>query len=157
LPVTVRIDRQFIENDTMRVAITDRLMGDFDWLIGTFGAVDRVFVKIVKGGDRDLRLEYALITLRFESGVIGHISALDGVPTCSRVRIEVAADDGLLEFDSSQMSSFSISTFKPDSILLDLASNPDYLSASSFPEAVQLRDAVILSSQTGRVVGLHES
>lgn len=72
--------------------ILDMLVHDFDFLRWCLGEVERVYAKAV-----DHR--YALVTLRFRSGAIGHVegSWLSGR---FRTTIEVAGDRGMVSHDS---------------------------------------------------------
>lgn len=81
--------------------ILDLMVHDFDWMRWTFGEVERVFAK----GLADTRLpqfDYALVTLRFASGAIGHVEGTWADPGGFKVAIEVAGDKGLLEYNFNQ-------------------------------------------------------
>ena len=74
----------------------DLIIHDFDWLRWTFGEVERVFAKGT-GKTQLPNLEYALVTLRFKSGVIAHVEGTWADPSGFKVSIEIAGDQGLLE------------------------------------------------------------
>lgn len=88
--------------------IMDLVIHDFDWLRWTFGEVERVFAYSF-GGDAgpgaELTRDYALVTLRFASGVIGHVEGTWADPGGFKVAIEIAGRDGLLEYNFNQPTS----------------------------------------------------
>jgi UDP-N-acetylglucosamine 3-dehydrogenase len=81
--------------------ILDLIIHDFDWLRWTFGDVKRVYAC----GLTESHLpgfDYALITLRFQSGAIGHVEGTWADPGGFKVTIEIAGDEGLLEYNCNQ-------------------------------------------------------
>lgn len=79
--------------------ILDLIIHDFDWLRWTFGEVERVFAKGLVSR-RIQHTDYALVTLRFKSGVIAHVEGTWLNPTGFTVKFEVAGDRGLIEFNN---------------------------------------------------------
>ena len=77
----------------------DLILHDFDWLRWTFGPVQRVFAKG--------RLDYALVTLRFLSGAMAHVTGSWAHPGGFRTTLEVAGDAGLIEHDSARSAPLS--------------------------------------------------
>ncbi len=81
----------------------DLILHDFDWLRWTFGPVSRVFAQGLWGRQEYVgTLDYALVTLRFESGAVGHVTGSWAHPGGFRTTLEVAGDGGLIEHDSAQ-------------------------------------------------------
>lgn len=84
--------------------ILDLLIHDFDFLRATFGEVERVFAKSLSRTDAlQLNIDYALITLRFKSGVIAHLEgtwAHEGFSSA----IEISGDKGIVEYNSSKIT-----------------------------------------------------
>ncbi len=81
--------------------VLDLIIHDFDWLRWTFGPVERVYAR----GLAEKRLpiqDFALVTLRFRSGVIGHVEGTWSDPAGFKVTLEVAGDAGLLEYNCNQ-------------------------------------------------------
>jgi predicted dehydrogenase len=81
--------------------ILDLIIHDFDWLRWTFGEVERVYAR----GLADTHLpafDYSLVTLRFKSGVIGHVEGTWADPGGFKVTMEIAGDGGLLEYNANQ-------------------------------------------------------
>ena len=89
--------------------ILDMLVHDFDWLRWCFGEVQRVYARSVAAGaggrSQPARLDYALVTLRFENGVIAHV---EGSWAHRRfgTSIEIGGSAGLITFDSLSTSAF---------------------------------------------------
>lgn len=78
--------------------ILDLLIHDFDFLRWCFGEVKRVYAKSLTGREYRKK-DYALVTLRFENGVIAHVEgswAHDGFYKT----FEFSGDKGNFEYDS---------------------------------------------------------
>ena len=83
--------------------VLDLILHDFDWLLWTFGPVSRVFAQGLYGRPEHLgKRDYALVTLRFESGAVGHVTGSWAHPGGFRTTLEVAGDGGLIEHDSAK-------------------------------------------------------
>ena len=81
--------------------ILDLIIHDFDWLRWTFGEVERVYAK----GCLSAKLpgyDYALVTLRFQSGAIVHVEGTWNDPGGFKVGLEIAGDAGLAEYNFNQ-------------------------------------------------------
>jgi len=88
--------------------ILDLTIHDFDWLRWTFGEVERVFaygLGAASGPEGEVTKDYALVTLRFVSGVIGHVEGTWADPGGFKVAIEIAGNEGLLEYNFNQPTS----------------------------------------------------
>lgn len=85
--------------------LLDLVIHDFDWLRWTFGEVERVHAHGIAGTkpeDAEVEFDYALVTLRFRSGVIGHVEGTWADPGGFKVQFEIAGDAGLLESNFNQ-------------------------------------------------------
>ena len=90
--------------------VLDMILHDFDWLRWTFGPVSRVFAKGLYGRPEYVgRLDYALVTLRFESGVVGHVTGSWAHPGGFRTSLEIAGDGGLVDHDSARTAPLAAS------------------------------------------------
>ena len=81
--------------------ILDLIIHDFDWLRWTFGEVERVYAR----GACHSKLpgfDYALVTLRFCSGAIGHVEGTWNDPGGFKVAVEIAGDAGLADYNFNQ-------------------------------------------------------
>ncbi|MBM7551588.1 Gfo/Idh/MocA family protein [Thalassobacillus pellis] len=84
--------------------ILDLLLHDFDYLRATFGEVERVFAKKIKRKDADqLIIDYALVTLRFKSGLLAHLEGTWAHQGFSS-GIEVAGTEGIINYDSAKIT-----------------------------------------------------
>lgn len=88
----------FADTEQSGGVIADLVVHDLDWLLWCFGPVARVFARVA----RSPGFEYALLTLRHESGVIAHVEGVWGEPTGFHTAFEIAGDGGLLTHDSRQ-------------------------------------------------------
>lgn len=80
--------------------ILDLIIHDFDWLRWTFGEVEQVYAQSSHGRLPDF--DYALVTLRFKSGAIGHVEGTWNDPSGFSVKFELAGDEGLIEYNMNQ-------------------------------------------------------
>lgn len=154
--------------------ILDVLLHDFDWLRWCFGAVVRVYARGLsfEPEHRGLR-DYALVTLRFASGAIAHVTGSWAHPGPVRTTFEICGDGGMLEWDSEQSVSLSLlrtetrhqeSPLTPadDPYLAELRAFVDALRAGQPPpvtvedgrEAVRIALAALESMETGLAVAL---
>lgn len=91
----------FADFDMSGGCILDLMVHDFDWMRWTFGEVERVFAKGLTNSHLPA-FDYALVTLRFASGAIGHVEGTWADPRGFKVTIEIAGDKGLLEYNFNQ-------------------------------------------------------
>lgn len=73
--------------------ILDLIIHDFDFLRWTLGDVERVFAKGLP------KLDYAIVTLVFKSGVIAHVEG-SWVHQTFSTQFEFAGKSGIIEYDS---------------------------------------------------------
>jgi UDP-N-acetylglucosamine 3-dehydrogenase len=88
--------------------VLDLIIHDFDWLRWTFGEVERVYAKGLAGkagAGAEVEQDYALVTLRFKSGAVGHVEGTWADPGGFKVSFEIAGDQGLLEYNFNQPAS----------------------------------------------------
>jgi UDP-N-acetylglucosamine 3-dehydrogenase len=87
----------------------DLAVHDIDWLIWTFGPVERVYAKgLTERGFE--RLDHGLITLRHASGTISHTEVTWADPKGGGATFEIAGDAGLLSHDARKEVSLSFRT-----------------------------------------------
>ncbi|MGQ9454394.1 MAG: Gfo/Idh/MocA family protein [Armatimonadota bacterium] len=77
----------------------DMIIHDYDWLRWCFGKVKRVYARGLYEANIPLT-DYALVTLRFESGVIAHVEGNWARPSGFVATVEVAGTDGLLSYSN---------------------------------------------------------
>jgi len=87
--------------------LLDLVIHDFDFLRWALGEVERVYARGVLGREYN-RLDYALVTLRFESGAIAHVEGHWGYPGPFNYSIEVAGSRALLKADSTEPATLEL-------------------------------------------------
>jgi predicted dehydrogenase len=157
--------------------ILDLVIHDFDWLRWTFGEVERVFAKALTFKKLD-HIDYALITLRLQSGAIAHVEANWADPGGFKVDFEIAGDAGMIAFDSRFAMPLTVakqqaddggggvavpeSPLADDPYLLEIKHFVDSVEAGQQPsitaedgmKAVEIALAAIESARTGKVIRL---
>lgn len=81
--------------------LVDMLVHDFDFLRWCFGEVERVFAKSQLGRDR-MRMDHALVGLRFQNGVIAHAEGTWAYPEGFRTEVEIAGEKGIIHHNSDE-------------------------------------------------------
>ncbi len=154
--------------------ILDVLLHDFDWLRWCFGPVSRVYARglTFEPAHHGLR-DYALVTLRFASGAIAHVTGSWAHPGPVRTTFEVCGDGGMLEWDSDRTAPLTLLradtrtqesplALSDDPYLSELRACADALRAGQPPpvtaedgrEAVRIALAALESLETGLAVAL---
>jgi len=87
--------------------LVDLLIHDFDFLRWTLGNIERVYARGVQGREYN-RLDYALVTLRFEGGAIAHVEGHWGYPGPFNYSIEVAGSRAILSADSTEPATMNL-------------------------------------------------
>jgi UDP-N-acetylglucosamine 3-dehydrogenase len=87
--------------------LVDLVIHDFDFLRWTLGNIERVYARGVQGREYN-RLDYALITLRFEGGAIAHVEGHWGYPGPFNYSIEVAGSRAILTADSREPATLDL-------------------------------------------------
>lgn len=127
----------------------DLLVHEFDWLIWCFGPVARVYANALtpRLAAGEVPLDYALITLRHESGVVAHVEGswndLNGFSTT----FEVAGDAGLLTHDSRQAASLRRGAH-PSGPMMG-TDDPYYRQLVAFTETCQTGEAKLATGEDG--------
>jgi len=157
--------------------VLDVLIHDFDWLRWCFGKVRRVYARgLYECGLPEV--DHALVTLRFESGVIAHVEGTWMKPTGFETSVEIAGTGGLLNYSSKDAAPITIATkAKPGEAppvpvpesptlvspyYLELKHLMECLESGAKPdvtgedgvEAVRVAEAALRSISTGRPVSL---
>ncbi|MCJ8008504.1 Gfo/Idh/MocA family protein [Lederbergia wuyishanensis] len=130
--------------------VLDLLIHDFDFLRWCFGEVNRVYAKGLMGREF-AKIDYALVTLRFESGTIAHVEgswAHDKFYTA----YEFAGDNGSMEFDSRRYAFTAIKkrNVEDNSITISqnpLNENPYYQELTHFIECIEKNSPPIVTAE----------
>lgn len=106
-------------------ALLDLVIHDFDFLRWALGEVERVYARGVLGREYN-RLDYALVTLRFEGGAIAHVEGQWGYPAPFNYSIEVAGSRALVIADSTGPAPLQLFGGDPSS-----GESPDFMLGKS--------------------------
>lgn len=180
-PVTVRMARMagfptrgawYADPEQSGGVVLDALLHDFDWLQWCFGPVARVYAKglTFQAEHRGIR-DYALVTLRFMSGAVAHVTGSWAHAGPMRTTFEICGTDGMIEFDTDRHAPLTLLepgrrvTESPvaagdDPYYRELLAFADALRAGSPPPvtaedgraAVQVALAALDSMRTGQAV-----
>lgn len=90
--------------DKSGTLITDLCIHDFDFLRWTFGEVARVYAKSLWKQAFN-RMDHALVSLRFSSGVIAHVEGTWAAPSGFRTAFEIAGTGGIIQHASDEATS----------------------------------------------------
>jgi predicted dehydrogenase len=100
----------YADPDMSGGVVLDMILHDFDWLRWTFGPVTRVYARGLFGLNEYVgQLDYALVTLKFASGTVGHVTGSWAHPGGFRTTLEVAGDNGLIDHDSNRSAPITAS------------------------------------------------
>jgi len=121
--------------------ILDLIIHDFDFLNWCFGRVERVFAQgLVKKNIP--HLDYALVLLRFQSGVIAHVEGTWAMPEGFYTRLEIAGSEGLIDYDSREKVPLKVHHFpeagaeKITTLQSPLTEDPYYLEIRDFVKCI---------------------
>ncbi|MBQ7525957.1 MAG: Gfo/Idh/MocA family oxidoreductase [Abditibacteriota bacterium] len=150
--------------------ILDLIVHDFDWLRDTLGDVKSVYARglVDKGYEK---MDYALVTLNFKSGAIGHVEGSWMRPGGFVAGVKVCGTKGMIEHNNVRATSVRICKKEGTSVMTpnpavytpyrkELKSFIDALEAGRDPAvkpedalaAVKIACAAIESVKTGKVV-----
>ncbi|WP_407269726.1 Gfo/Idh/MocA family protein [Radiobacillus sp. PE A8.2] len=129
--------------------VLDMVIHDFDYLRWCFGEVERVYAKSSRGRVY-AKIEYALVTLRFQSGVIAHVEGTWAHQGFSS-NFEIAGKGGIIEYDSSKVEPIVTSSKSdtkggvevPESPTKD---NPYFLEISHFIHCIETDQQPIVTA-----------
>ncbi len=101
-PNTSHSDNWYADPARSGGVVLDMILHDFDWMLWTFGPVQRVYARGLFGAQHyNAKLDYALVTLSFKSGAVGHVTGSWAHPGGFRTSLEVAGDGGMISHDSA--------------------------------------------------------
>jgi predicted dehydrogenase len=155
--------------------VLDSMIHDFDWLRWCFGNAHRVYARGLVDSKIPLT-DYAVVTIRFDRGVVAHVEGSWASPSGFRTSVEIAGTKGLLEYSSVDSAPFVIErkttefgqVIVPESppvdspYFLELAHFIDCLESGKTPEvtpddgieAVRIAEAALRSISSGQPVVL---
>ncbi|HHT91258.1 MAG TPA: Gfo/Idh/MocA family oxidoreductase [Firmicutes bacterium] len=107
--------------------IVDLIIHDIDWLLWMFGPVKRVFAKSVrKEESKEQLLDHALVTLRFENGIIAHLEGSWAQPegTPFATSFEIAGTKGLYQYSKKRSTPLLVRTAKGENQAQSVPESP---------------------------------
>lgn len=157
-------DLWFRDEDRSGGILLDLAVHDFDWMRWTFGEVKSVFARTVRLGpgvaDAEFTGDYALTTLEFESGCLGHAETTWMDPSGFRATFEICGSDGMIEYDSRDVPNLRVhgeSGSRSESALAP-TDDPFYRQLRAFLDAVRDGAPLPVSADDGmRAVAIAEA
>jgi len=96
-------DNWFLDNNKSGGMMIDLMIHDFEYAHWLAGDVERVIARSVSMDHPAVPEDHALAILRFRNGAMAHIEGSWAYPVpMFTIRVEVAGDGGLIEWDNSQ-------------------------------------------------------
>jgi len=109
MPTLDTEDNWYRDPDRSGGVVLDMIIHDFDWLRFAFGPVTRVYAKGLYGKPEYRgSMDYALVTLRFESGAVAHVTGSWAHPGGFQTTIEIAGDGGIIEHNSNTSAPLTV-------------------------------------------------
>jgi predicted dehydrogenase len=142
--------------------VYDLLVHEFDWLLWCFGPVKRVYARSLTermAAGEFGQLDYALVTLRHESGVVSHAEGTWADPGGFATSFEVAGDGGLLSHDSRKATPLVRSLRREGQVgpgvplpssPLAAHDNPYYREIAAFAKSVREGTPLAVTAEEGR-------
>lgn len=135
--------------------VLDLMIHDFDWLRWTFGDVERVFAK--GSVNREFGcVDYALVTLHMKSGVLAHVEGTWANPGGFQVKLEIAGDKGMLDYQNKNTVALSTATKSVEGNAAGVAipdspsgKNPYYLELQHFIDCVESGATPLITPEDG--------
>jgi predicted dehydrogenase len=139
--------------------VLDLLVHDIDYARWCFGDVATVFARGLTFSDVP-NADHVLLTMRFQNGAIGHLEGSWAYPPGNfRTRLEIAGDEGLLEFDSLETLPLSLTLKQEGASLaagvpvpespLHSTDDPYYREIEHFLSCLESGDDFLVSPQDG--------
>jgi predicted dehydrogenase len=133
-----RSENWFMDHSRSGGVLLDLGIHDFDWLRWTLGEVKHLYARSA-GAKTGRGLDYALTTLTFDNGAVGHVEATWMDPGGGRTTYEIAGSGGLIQYDSRTAN--TLKTHASGKLIgeapLDAMDDPYYLELRGFVNAVQ--------------------
>ncbi len=140
----------FMDHSRSGGVLIDLAVHDFDWLRWTLGEVRHLYARSV-GAKTGQGPDYALTTLTFDSGAVGHVEATWMDPAGFRTTFEVAGSAGMIQHDSRENQSLRVATAGATVTENPMAplGDPYFRELSGFVEAVRNGTPVPVSGWDG--------
>ncbi|MHA6482464.1 Gfo/Idh/MocA family protein [Paenibacillus sp. strain BS8-2] len=128
--------------------IVDLMIHDLDFLRWTLGEVSTVY-----GLNRNQKgLDYALVTLQFESGVVANVEANWGFPGPFHTKAEIAGSEGIVVANSLKNSSLQVFKTNQDGASDSISSSPGFhspyeLQLNHFVQCIRTGEEAIVTPE----------
>jgi UDP-N-acetylglucosamine 3-dehydrogenase len=116
--------------------ILDLIIHDFDWLNWVFGEPKRVFAHGLVNSGYD-HLDYALVVIRYKSGVIAHVEGSWAQPGGFSVKVEATGTKGQLDFIMGDAMPVNIQMRKTDKSAVGVAVPESPLSEDPYTSEIR--------------------
>jgi predicted dehydrogenase len=142
----------FLDESKSGGILMDLMIHDFDYARWIAGEVESVYAKKITTGHPNAPVDYGLVILKHRSGTLSHVAGCWAYPPPTfRTHVEIAGEDGLIEFDSADTSPILNLIAKPgnDSPDVGLPSSP----VSESPYTTQIKEfySVLLGEKQPRI------
>lgn len=143
-------DNWYADHTKSGGVIIDLIIHDFDFLLWLFGAVRRVFAKTIVGQEY---LDHALVTLRFENGIIAHIEGSWAQPQGApfSTAYEIAGTKGLYEYSKEQATPLLLRTVRGEELATSVPESP--LTLEPYTAQLQAFFQAVINDQAVPVSG----
>jgi predicted dehydrogenase len=102
-------DNWFVDFEKSGGMTLDLMIHDFDYARWVAGDVVQVYAKNISGSHEKAAVDHGLAILTHANGAISHVEGSWAYPPpLFRTRLEIAGDNGLIQFDSGQMASVGV-------------------------------------------------
>lgn len=131
-------DLWFLDHARSGGVLIDIGVHDFDWILWTFGPVAEVSAR-ARTVTHPEGPDYALTTLTLESGALAHVESTWMDPAGFRTTVEVAGNEGLLQYDSRAAASVKTIVEGRTAYEMNMApgDDPFYKEMEAFVEALE--------------------
>lgn len=115
-------DNWFVDFEKSGGMMLDLMIHDFDYARWVGGEVVQVYAKTVGNSHSDAVVDHGLAILTHANGTISHIEGSWAYPPpMFRTQLEIAGDNGLVQFDSEKMAAISVHLHKRGADAPDVA------------------------------------
>ncbi|MCA9926888.1 MAG: Gfo/Idh/MocA family oxidoreductase [Anaerolineales bacterium] len=103
------VDNWFVNFEKSGGMMLDLMIHDFDYARWVAGDVVRVYAKNISDSHAGANVDHGLAIVTHKSGAISHVEGSWAYPQpMFRTQLEIAGDNGLIQFDSGQMASIGV-------------------------------------------------
>ena len=132
--------------------LMDLMIHDFDYARWIGGEVESVYARRVGGQRPDVAVDYGLAILRHRGGALSHVTGAWAYPPPTfRTALEIAGDNGLIQFDSESSAPIDNLLRAADTDAPDVAIPASPLSESPYTTQIRAFDRALREGAPVRV------